>query len=226
VVLDPGPIEFRKLELVLSGEERLRASGFVTELLRRRWTAAHGALRVILAEYVGIPPGSVPLTTDDRGKPKFAGTDPVLSFNLSHTGHLALVAVTAEGWVGVDAEIIRPDIAWEELGRRFFAHAEARQIASLSPEMRVPAFFLCWTRKEAYLKAIGLGLYAPLDKFQVTVRPDEAPRLVWVEGRSEEPLQWSFQDLSEPGVAAALAVRQPNIVVRRFSFPMPPSQGN
>ncbi|MHB8270281.1 4'-phosphopantetheinyl transferase family protein [Bradyrhizobium sp.] len=148
--------------------------------------------------------------------------DQVLSFNLTHTGHLALVAV-AEGCVGVDAEIIRLDVDWEGISRQFFAHAEFRQIASLSPQLRVPAFFSCWTRKEAYLKAIGLGLHAPLDKFQVTVRSDEAPRLVCVEGSSEESRQWSFHDLSEPGVAAALAVKSPKIKTRRFSFSMPPS---
>jgi 4'-phosphopantetheinyl transferase len=224
VALDLAPVEFGALEAILAHEERLRASNFGTERLRRRWATARGALRAILAAYAGISPRSVALATDGNGKPQLAG-DQVVAFNLSHTEHLALVAVAAEGSLGIDAEIIRPDIDWEAIGRQFFADAEFNQIASLAPERRVPAFFACWTRKEAYLKAIGLGLNAPLDKFEVTVRPDETPRLVCLEGSPDESRQWSFHDLSEPGMAAALAVKSSKkIVIQRFSFSMPPRE--
>jgi 4'-phosphopantetheinyl transferase len=221
VALDCSPTDLIAFEAALSSTERVRASKFATEELRRRWIAARGALRMILAAYLGVSPGSLVLTSDANGKPKLAKVDSAVFFNLTHSAHLAFVAISARKSVGIDAEILRTDIVWEEISSRFFARVEADEIRSLAPEWRNAAFFACWTRKEAYLKAIGIGLHAALDKFQMSVQPDD-PRLLWVEGNSDEPRRWSIHDLTEPDVAVALAVKSSKpAVVRRFVFSVP-----
>lgn len=219
IVLDRTPEELSALDAVLCADERLRASRFVTEELQHRWTVARGALRVILAAYVDTTPEALVIVPDANGKPQLVGTGASHFFNVTHTGHLAFAAVLVQGPVGIDAEIERPDIDWYDIGRRFFAPAEIDEIVSLPPELRVRAFYACWTRKETYLKALGIGLSGALDKFQVTVRPDQAAALSWVAESATEPRHWSFWDLSEPGVAVALATRTSARLVRRFSFP-------
>jgi 4'-phosphopantetheinyl transferase len=224
VTLNCVPSDFLALEATLSEEERARAAMLKTEELRRRWTTARGALRKILAAYVGTMPESLIITSDVNRKPKLAEIESAPSFSLSHAAHLAFVAVARGGCVGIDAEILRPEIEWEDISRRFFSRAEAEEIRSLTPETRATAFFACWTRKEAYVKALGIGLFAALDKFQVTVRPEEPATLLWVEGMPHEPRHWKLYDLSEPGVAVALAVRWAEAkVVRRFVFSLPMS---
>lgn len=219
VDLDCTQAEFGALETVLSVDERVRASGFKTAEMRRRWSAARGTMRIVLAAYLETVPESLVFTISANGKPKLATS--ALSFNISHTAHLAFVAIAVGEVVGIDAEIVRSDFDWEGIGRRFLARDEVNEIMSLAPEIRTRSFFACWTRKEAYLKAMGFGLDAALDKFHVNVRPDEAPRLLWEEGSPDVSRQWSFHDLSEPGVAVALAVKPSKSVVRRFAFSVP-----
>ena len=120
---------------------------------------------------------------------------------------LALLGIAESGRIGVDAESIRTGIEVEDLSRRFFAPAETEEILALAPDAQLAAFFTCWTRKEAFVKALGIGLSAPLDQFRVTVLADEPARLVSVAW--DHPDRWSLVDLSEPNVAAALAVEGP-----------------
>jgi 4'-phosphopantetheinyl transferase len=221
VVLDDTPAAPGALGAVPSNNERARAARLATEELRHRWTAARRALRVILAGYAGTSPSSLVLVTDANQKPRLSGTSPAIFFNMTHTGALAFVAVGAQELLGIDAEMHRADIDWKAISERFFARAEAEEITSLAAQMRVRAFYACWTRKEAYLKALGVGLNMPLDRFQVSAHPDAAPKLVRVEGLPDEPTHWSLQDLSEPGVTVALAARMRQLIVRRFSFAAP-----
>jgi 4'-phosphopantetheinyl transferase len=157
---------------------------------------------------------------EPHGKPVLTWPVEDILFNLSHTGGLALVAIAGSGRVGIDAETVRSEIEVEELSRRFFAPAEAAEILALSPDARLAAFFNCWARKEAFVKALGGGLSVPLDRFQVSVRSDQPARLLWVDG-VESDHQWSFLDLSEPGVAAALVVEGPAPVLQRLNFVAP-----
>ena len=120
--------------------------------------------------------------------------------------------------MGIDAETVRSEIEVEDLSRRFLAPAETAEILALSPDARLAAFFTCWTRKEAFVKALG-GLSA-LDRFRVSVRSDQPARLIWVDG--QESNRWSLLDVSEPGVAAALVVEGPVPVLPRVNF-VPPS---
>jgi len=100
------------------------------------------------------------------------------------------------GRVGVDAEIVHPEIEVANLSRRFFASAEADEISSLPPEAHLAAFFACWTRKEAFVKALGAGLSVPLDRFQVTVRVDQPSRLMSVDW--DESGRWALVDVVSP----------------------------
>jgi 4'-phosphopantetheinyl transferase len=143
-----------------------------------------------------------------------------IPFNLSHTDGLTLVAVAGSGRVGIDAERVRLEIEVEDLSRRFFAPAEAAEIIALSPDAQPGAFFTCWTRKEAFVKALGGGLSVPLNSFQVSIQSNQPARLLWAEGEASD--RWSLLDLSEPGVAAALVVEGPTPVLQRMNF-VPPS---
>src|SRR5262249_16035024 len=160
-------------------DERDHSLGFRDEMLRCRWIAARGALRIILAAYTEIEPEALCFVVEPAGKPKLVGAS--LSFNLTHTDHLAFIAITNGGLVGIDAEMVRSEFAWEDVGRTFFAREEVNAIFQLAPELRARAFYACWTRKEAYLKVLGFGWQAALDKFQVAVGPDQ-PLLLRVDG--------------------------------------------
>lgn len=208
------------LRATLSPEEEQRVARFRSIELQERWTVARGALRCILAAYARCEPGALAFQEGPHGK--LALTWPVedIPFNLSHTCGLALVAIAGSGRVGIDAETVRSEIEVEDLSRRFFAPVECAEILALPPDARLAAFFTCWTRKEAFVKALGGGLSVPLNRFQVSIRSDQPARLLWVEGEASD--RWSLLDLSEPGVAAALVVEGPTPVLQRVNF-VPPS---
>ncbi|WP_179379308.1 4'-phosphopantetheinyl transferase family protein [Jannaschia marina] len=188
---DPGP---------LSPEEHVRASRFVFARDRDRYIAGRGRLRRILAGYLGLHPTEVAFRYGPHGKPQVEG----LTFNLSHTGDLAMLAVLpgADLALGVDIEAVRPI----EMGvaRTHFAPSEYAALRALPKGRAVRAFHRCWTRKEAWLKAVGTGLMTDLASFTVTL--DAAPRLLSCAG--DVPGAWTLLDLAPgEGVAGALAVR-------------------
>jgi 4'-phosphopantetheinyl transferase len=209
-------ISLKTLEATLSDEEREKANCFRSTQLRDRWVAARGALRHIVGSYVRSKPSSLVFQTGPYGKPYLSWPVVNIPFNLSHTASLALLAISSEGRVGVDAELIYPIAELEKISRRFFAAPEADEITALAPKARLAAFFACWTRKEAFVKALGNGLHIPIDRFRVTVRAEEPPRLVSVDWH--EPSRWSMADVGEPSVAATIAVDGSAAVVRRFEF--------
>ncbi len=194
---------------LLSGDERARAARFHFRRDRDRFVAARGLLRRILADYLDLVPNAIRFAYGPYGKPALAG-DLALSglrFNLSHADDIALCAVTRDREVGVDIERLRTDLDAAALAKQFFSHWEIAALRALPPALQDAAFFACWTRKEAYIKARGEGLSLPLDHFDVTVAPEEPPRL-HVEGAPEEAARWSLHRLAAPpGYAAALAVQ-------------------
>jgi 4'-phosphopantetheinyl transferase len=166
-----------------------------------------GWLRVLLGEYLSAPPASARLAATPLGKPYLAGEPPTgLRFNVAHSDDLALVAVTRGREVGVDVERERADVEWRDLARRFFAPEEVAALNALPERERRSAFYRCWTRKEAYIKALGLGMQVPLDGFAVTLGDNDAALL----HTSHDPAQygrWTMQGLTPaPGFAAAVAV--------------------
>lgn len=216
IKLDCDPRTQTALRTMLSVDEQERSARFRFAELSRRWTVTRAAVRCVLAKYTGSEPQSLVFRAGAYAKPELAGSSQGISFNLSRTGRLALLAVADTRRTGIDAEIVSAKIDIDGITRHFFTRAEAGEILRLAPDARVTAFYACWTRKEAFLKALGAGLSLPLNSFQVTVRAEQPARLISVNGR--EPGNWSLIDLTRPGVAAALAVEGVDPILRRFTF--------
>jgi 4'-phosphopantetheinyl transferase len=194
------------LARTLSSDERDRASRFHFERDRRRFTCARGALRHILGSYIDADPIDVSFAYGPHGKPALARlAGERVSFNVSHSDELALIAVASgEIALGVDVEAIRSIPDGDDIARRFFAPAEVARMTVLEPATREGAFFRCWTRKEAYLKALGDGLAKPLDSFEVTFGADE-PVELRVPGDPCEQTKWTLIAL-EPAMGFAAAI--------------------
>jgi 4'-phosphopantetheinyl transferase len=189
----------------LSADERDRAGRFHREADWRRFVVARGALRIILARYLGSDARALAFRYGPFGKPELP--DAPLRFNLSHSGDLALCAVTRGRAVGVDVEQLRPVADCEQLAARYFSPEEHAALVQLSAAARSRAFLACWTRKEAYVKARGDGLSFPLDAFAVSLAPGTAPALLRHRLDATEVDRWSFAALEpEPGYVGALAV--------------------
>jgi 4'-phosphopantetheinyl transferase len=196
-----------RLEPLLAADERDRADRFHFPRDRRRFVIGRGSLRVLLGEYLSVAPADVRLDVTPLGKPHLArGPTAGLRFNVAHTDELALFALTWGREVGVDVERERPDVEWRELAQRFFAPAEVAALTALPAEEQRPAFYRCWTRKEAYVKALGLGMQVPLDGFAVTLT-DEHAALVHTAHDPAQHRRWALRGLTPaPGFAAAVAV--------------------
>jgi len=204
IALDEDPAIVSSLVDMLSGDERVRAARFRTTELRVRFVVAHGALRTILSGYLGIPPGAVRFDTTQSGKPYVPGAG--LTFNLSRSEGLALCAITVAGQVGVDIERLRPVDDEDAIVHRYFAPGEMRQYEAVRSPERTAAFFSTWTRKEAFVKAVGSGLQRELSSFEVEVSPDAVcPRLT-LEPEEQQAI-WSLRSFSpRPQYVAAVAL--------------------
>src|SRR5581483_3578226 len=173
-----------RLELALAPDERDRAARFRFDRLRHSFVLARGALRILLGRYLNVSPASIQFTYNSKGKPALAAPT-CLNFNASHSGDLTVFAFTAGCEIGVDVEQIRPLPGMQNIANRFFNSKEATELMSLHANQRKRAFFLCWTRKEAYIKAIGEGLSAPLNGFRVTIQPRQPARFIHLAGDEE-----------------------------------------
>jgi 4'-phosphopantetheinyl transferase len=190
----------------LSPDEQRRAERFHFASDRWRFVVARGVLREIISRYLDIPAGSVAFDYSAQGKPKLRAHYR-LRFNVTHSHGVGLLAFAWERELGVDVERIRAEAPTQALAANFFAPGEAQTLAALPVEQQLPAFFRCWTRKEAYLKAIGSGLLTPLDQFEVSLAPERPAVLLKVAWDQAETRRWSLQDLDlEHSYAAALAV--------------------
>ncbi len=213
----PAPERHRR---VLSADERGRADRFVFDRHRHRFTIARGMLRLILGRYLDRPPASLVFAYGPQGKPSLRDpADTPLRFNISHAGTLALIAVTAGRDLGVDVERIDPERAAVSIAERFFAPEEVAVFRSLPEAQWVTAFFNCWTRKEAYMKATGRGLSLGLDRFRVSLAPGEPAALLETAWNPEDVTRWTLCALDPgPGYAAALAVEGTGWRLRCFGW--------
>ena len=207
--LDLPSHEAFRMGALLTTEELQRADRFRFKIDKDRYIARRGFLRKVLGRYLDIPPAQIIISYSTFGKPFFADDDASqkLRFNLAHSSGLALIAVTRRREIGVDVEQIRNDVEIELLAERLFSEAERENLRSVNKRGKLQAFFTCWTRKEAYLKARGEGLSFPLNRFTVSFLPGEPPRLLTVKNNPSEVERWTLYHLEpSPGYAAALAV--------------------
>ena len=197
--------DLEKLRDVLDAGERERAARFHFERDRERYIVARGVLRLLLGSYLGT--SQFALTTNKFGKPFLQPPHDALHFNVSHSRDLALFGFTRVSEIGTDVESIRPDFATQEIANRFFAPDEAAILMQVAESERAGAFFNCWTRKEAYIKARGIGLSLGLSTFAVTLKPGEPATLVRVDNDAGAPGRWTMLSLdvgAEYRAAAAL----------------------
>lgn len=180
---------------LLSDEERQRAEKFRFPKHRRRYVIARANLRRLLAERLRIAPRDVELTLNGYGKPRLASVHGSvdLDFNLSHSEGLAVYAFTSGRAVGVDVELIRQIPDADDLAGSFFSPGEIAALRALPPDRRSLAFLACWTRKEAFIKAVGLGLSCPLDAFDVAIDPHAPARITRIDARIGRIANWGLQ---------------------------------
>jgi 4'-phosphopantetheinyl transferase len=210
VSLDRPDSAVRRLAPLLSADERERADRFRIDRVQRRFIVCRGVLRMILGRYTRRSPARLRFRYGPHGKPALApaeGTD--VHFNVSHSDGLALCAVARGCEIGVDVERLRELPRAERIAERFFSVPETAALKAVPAERRVEAFFTCWTRKEAYIKALGDGLAHPLDQFAVSLAPGEPPRLSAVgDANGREVERWRLAVVPPaPGYVAALAGR-------------------
>lgn len=208
IALELRDATLAQMRETLAEDERQRADRFHFEKDRRHFIAGRGALRAILSRYLGRRAQDVRFAYTNYGKPYLAGEgdQPSLRFNLAHSHGLALLAVTHGREIGVDLELIRDNLEGEQLAERFFSPREVDALRTLAPELRREAFFHCWTRKEAYIKAIGKGLSLALDQFDVSLRPGEPAALLATQHDPNEAWRWSMRSLvPNEGYVGALA---------------------
>jgi len=209
VSLQQSELQVKKLQLYLSRDELQRAQRFFFEKDKNNFIVARGILRKILSLYIDRQPYEFIFDYNKFGKPflphEFEGGK--FRFNLSHSRGLALYAITLNHEVGIDIEYIREDFDDFGIARRFFSPGEVAVLHSLPVEQQKEAFFLCWTRKEAFIKAIGKGLSIPLNQFDVSLTPNHPAELLRTRYDRLEVNRWSIFNIDLfPDYAAALAI--------------------
>jgi 4'-phosphopantetheinyl transferase len=205
-----------ELRLLLSQEEQARGDRYVRSADGVKFMVGRAVLRLILAQYLGLKPGEIFISTGEFGKPhiiKPFNTNS-LAFNLSHSGEVCLVALSYAREIGVDVEKLRDDVVVEELATRYFSREEVAELQALPNRLRRLGFFLCWTRKEAYVKAKALGLQIPLDRFSVSLTPGQPAEI-----RGAEAGGWTILSFEpEPGYVAAVVSEGPMTSVKYCDY--------
>jgi 4'-phosphopantetheinyl transferase len=197
----------QRLHGILAEDEKARADRFIFARDRNHFILARGALREILSRYLGIAPREIRFIYSPYGKPALADAAGDLKFNVSHSHEVALYAIARGCEVGLDVEYVRDDFASMEIAERFFSRAEVTALRAIEPDSRTLAFFNCWTRKEAYIKARGEGLSHPLEQFAVSCAPGQPAAILSSENDPQEVSRWRLHELLPgPGYAAALAL--------------------
>ena len=209
VSLDQTESCLQSLQQTLSTDERTKADRFRFPKDRSQFIVSRGALRAILSRYLNISSHILRFDYNPYGKPSLIVTQGgnTLRFNLSHSRGMALIAITKNRDIGVDIEGINPNFSCLEIAEKFFSPLENSVLRALPEHLQATAFFTCWTRKEAYIKAVGKGLSIPLNQFDVSLAPGEPAALLNVEGNPEEALKWSLIELfPSSDMVAAVAV--------------------
>jgi 4'-phosphopantetheinyl transferase len=205
---------------ILSRDEAERASRFRFDRDKRHFITCRALLRILLGNYLDLAPAEVVFRYSSHRKPSLAAPSTDIRFNLSHSGERAVFALIRGRELGVDVEQIRHDFETESVAERFFSSAEREALARITPGSRYEAFFHCWTRKEAFVKAKGDGLFLPLDQFDVSLVPGQPAQLLETRPDLEERDRWSLCAL-EVGAqyAGALVVEGPAVAIVNYWIP-------
>lgn len=205
------------LALDLSQDEHERAARFHFDRDRVRYVGAHQSLRRTLARYLHTAPADLSFAATRYGKPYLVGPEGDFEFNLSHAGDYCLIAVARARRIGVDIEFLRPELAGTHIADHYFAAEEVAALRSLPPEEQLAAFYRCWTRKEAFVKARGEGLSISLMSFAVSLRPGEPAALLTTRHDNAESKQWTLYDAPAPaGYLASLCYEGSACTVSAF----------
>jgi 4'-phosphopantetheinyl transferase len=205
----------------LAPDEQERAARFHFQKDRHHFIAARGMLRALLSRYLNVRPDELSFGYSAYGKPflvnEHGGS---VRFNVSHSHGLALFAFAQGPALGIDLEQMRPEVAGEQIAERFFSACEVAALRALPAGQQTEAFFNCWTRKEAYIKARGEGLSLPLDQFDVSLAPGEPAALLHTARAADEASRWLMIELS-PGAVykAALVVEGRDWQLRCWQWP-------
>jgi 4'-phosphopantetheinyl transferase len=213
VALAVAPEQLAEQFELLDDEERQRANRYAHVPSRHQFIVSRAMLRTLLGRYLALPPQEVRFVSGPQGKPVLDSRK--VHFNVSHTQGLALIAFARLGEIGIDVEQSRHCPTYLDMAERFFSPGEAAALRSLPAEHSAEAFFHVWTRKEAFLKALGLGLAHGLERFEVAVPPEQPARVLHVDGDLAAGARWSLTELAPAqGYVGALAVeaRAPRVV--------------
>ncbi|MHB8216824.1 MAG: 4'-phosphopantetheinyl transferase family protein [Candidatus Sulfotelmatobacter sp.] len=200
----------QRWQKLLSSDETTRAARYHFLADRQRFVAARALLRTILAGYLVADPQRLTFAYSEKEKPSLgrAQAGSGITFNVSHSGGIALLAFSRRREVGVDVEQVRRDFDVEAIASRFFSAHEQEQLAALPNEEKFESFFRCWTRKEAFIKATGAGLSLPLQQFDVSVAPGNSDALLSTRPDNSEAALWSLREIpAAPGYVSALCAR-------------------
>jgi 4'-phosphopantetheinyl transferase len=203
---------------LLSADEISRADRFHFDKDRNHYIVARGLLRKLLASYLNTAAAELNFSYAQKGKPFLdKGRHGGINFNVAHSHGLAVYAFSIKRELGVDVEFIREDFGGEEIATRFFSSGENEMLSIVSDDLKNEAFFNCWTRKEAYIKARGEGLSMPLDQFEVSLAPGEAAALLRNHKEPDETKRWSMHSLEMPdGYVAALVAEGADWELKTF----------
>lgn len=208
--LRQDPATVQRLYEILNPDERRRADKYHFQKDRDHFVVARGALREILSAYIRISPARIRFSYNRYGKPALSDGEPfadLLRFSVSHSHGIALYGLTQGREIGIDIEHIRADFASLDIAEHFFSPAEVESLRAVPANQQTDAFFCCWSRKEAYIKALGKGLSHPLKEFAVSLAPGLPARLLNAGNDPHETARWSMLELfPADGYAAALVV--------------------
>lgn len=195
---------------LLAPDELDRARRFRFDDNRNDYIACRDALRLLLGHYLHVTPQELRFNYSEYGRPSLIGSDPAetVEFNLSHTAGAALLAFARGRRIGIDIERVRRDFSTAEIAERFFSLNERMVLRGLPQEQRHQAFFECWTRKEAFIKALGEGLSHPLDQFDVSLTPGKPAALLATRPDAGQARRWLMWNLQVPGEYAAALVAE------------------
>lgn len=202
----------RESVALLSDVERQRASRFAFDRDRNQFIIARARLRQLLAARLEVRPESVELMYGARGKPALARrfSRSGLRFNISHSNDVAVYAFAVGREIGIDVEAVRVIKYADSIAARLFSQFESNAYLALDPEEKPLGFFNCWTRKEAFIKALGEGLYYPLDRFDVSLAPGDPVNILRVEDKRGNDCGWHLDAFCPaPGYVAAIVTEIP-----------------